>query len=482
MKNILSGLQKVGRANGAMLNVHELQDPVRGGTKALSGDNDWTQVQLNFNSGQMREVTINCLFGGWGRATGTAWFDDIELIPAAGTELAGEVGRVVRLVTTHYAQRGPVDSIVPTLAALKGSSPGISVAILDGLMSGWPQDKAPALGESEKKTLAGVMESLPETARDRLLALAQRWNQPDLLGTTVASIIDSLKKQITDTTLADDKRTGAAKRLIGLEDTAGTVQTVLQQVSTVTPPALASGLISALGESRGARTGAALAEHWAKLSPTVRRNAIAVLMRRGEWAMALLDAVQKGTIGKGDLAAEHWSQLKQNPDRAVARRAERMAEVTTGISADREEVVKRLLPLAKEKGDAKRGHEVYTANCANCHLFNGQGGKIGPDLTGIGSRDRADILMEILDPNRSVEANYRMWNVTTKGGDTLSGRLEAETQTSVEILDTTGQKHAIQRKDIAAMEGSQLSIMPTGLEALPADDLKALLEYLTQPH
>jgi hypothetical protein len=51
----------------------------------------------------------------------------------------------------------------------------------------------------------------------------------------------------------------------------------------------------------------------------------------------------------------------------------------------------------------------------------------------------------------------------------------------VEILDLTGQKHAIQRKDITAMDVSALSIMPTGLEALPADDLKALLEYLTLP-
>src|SRR6185436_18757676 len=117
-----------GRANGAMLNVHEMQDPVRGGTKALVGDNDWTQVQLNFNSGQMSQITINCLFGGWGRATGTAWFDDIELTTAAGSELAGEVGRVVRLVTAHYAQRGPVDSIVPTLPALKGASPGVATA------------------------------------------------------------------------------------------------------------------------------------------------------------------------------------------------------------------------------------------------------------------------------------------------------------------------------------------------------------------
>jgi hypothetical protein len=52
----------------------------------------------------------------------------------------------------------------------------------------------------------------------------------------------------------------------------------------------------------------------------------------------------------------------------------------------------------------------------------------------------------------------------------------------VEILDTAGQKHAIQRKDIASMEGSALSIMPTGLEALPPDDLKGLLEFLTLPH
>jgi putative heme-binding domain-containing protein len=74
-----------------------------------------------------------------------------------------------------------------------------------------------------------------------------------------------------------------------------------------------------------------------------------------------------------------------------------------------------------------------------------------------------------------------MWNVTTKTGETYSGRLETETQTSVEVLDTTGQKHAIQRKDIATMEGSALSIMPAGFESLPASDLSALVEYLAQP-
>jgi len=204
-------------------------------------------------------------------------------------------------------------------------------------------------------------------------------------------------------------------------------------------------------------------------------------MRRVEWAFALLDAIEKGNIGRTDLAAEQWSQLKLNPDRSIARRAERLSVIAGTISADRQEIVKKLLPLAKERGDPLRGKEVFTTNCAVCHAINGQGGKVGPDLSGIAARDRSEILIDILDPNRSVEANYRLWNVTTKSGETYSGRLETETQTSVEILDTTGQKHAIQRKDIGTMEGTQLSIMPAGLEALPPDDLKSLLEYLCQP-
>jgi putative heme-binding domain-containing protein len=476
-----ANVRKVGGANGAMLNVHELQDPVRGGTKALLGDNDWTQVQLNFNSGEMRQITINCLFGGWGRTTGTAWFDDIELIPAPGSELAGEIGRVVRLVTTHYAQRAPVESIIPTLTALKAAAPSLAMPVLDGLVSGWPQGTSPTIGDTEKRTLDGLMQALPESIRDRLLALAQRWGRTDIFGESISAITDSLKKQVADPSAADAQRIAAAKRLLGLDGKSDVVQMVLQQVNVLTPPGLATGLIGALTESRDRETGRALTAHWAQLTPAVRRAAIATLTRRVEWALALLDAIDKGSINRTDLAAEQWSQLKLNPDRGIARRAERLASIAGTISADRQEIVKNLLPLAKEKGDPIRGKEVFTTNCAVCHTFNGQGGKVGPDLSGIAARDRSEILIDILDPNRSVEANYRLWNVTTKSGETYSGRLETETQTSVEILDTTGQKHAIQRKDIGTMEGTQLSIMPAGLEALPPGDLKSLLEYLCQP-
>ena len=385
---------------------------------------------------------------------------------------------MVRLVTTHFAQRGPVDSIIPTLAALADAAPTLSVPVLDGLVSGWPQDKAPVLGDSDRKTLGDLMQSMPESARDCLLALALRWGKAEIFGSNVAAITDSLKKQISASDGPEEERVAAARRLIGLDSNAEVVELILRQISLLSPPGLAVGFVDALTASRSPQTGHALLAHWAQLSPATRRAAVAAMMRRTDWAIALLEAVERGKIGRTDLAAEQWWQLKQNPNRAIAGRAQRLSAAGNAISADREEIVRKLRPLAKEKGDAARGKEVFATNCATCHTFNGQGGKIGPDLTGIGARDRADILTDILDPNRSVEANYRLWNVTTREGDTYSGRLETETQTSVEILDTTGQKHAIQRKDIATMEGSQLSIMPTGLEALPPEDLKSLLEYL----
>ncbi|MBM3310219.1 MAG: hypothetical protein FJY80_01795, partial [Candidatus Aminicenantes bacterium] len=64
-----------GRSRGALINLHGLDVQ----TPAVSGAQDWTRVEVAFDSGANDAVTVNCLFGGWGRATGTAWWDDIAL-------------------------------------------------------------------------------------------------------------------------------------------------------------------------------------------------------------------------------------------------------------------------------------------------------------------------------------------------------------------------------------------------------------------
>ncbi|WP_226022981.1 PVC-type heme-binding CxxCH protein [Halomicrobium salinisoli] len=74
---------------GAVLNV----DQVGGASDAdlvtdpLTGTNDWTEVSVTLNSGDNEELTVNCLFGGFGEATGTAWYDDLSLVGPDGTNL-----------------------------------------------------------------------------------------------------------------------------------------------------------------------------------------------------------------------------------------------------------------------------------------------------------------------------------------------------------------------------------------------------------
>ena len=67
---------EAGSGRGAQLNLHNIQS-VR--TRAITGTNDWTQLSVEFNTGSNSSVELNCLFGGWGQSTGTAWFDDIVL-------------------------------------------------------------------------------------------------------------------------------------------------------------------------------------------------------------------------------------------------------------------------------------------------------------------------------------------------------------------------------------------------------------------
>jgi alpha-N-arabinofuranosidase len=61
---------------GALLNLHDLQGVA---TTAVTGTTGWTEVQTEFQTAEQSSVQVNCLLGGWGRATGKAWYDDLTL-------------------------------------------------------------------------------------------------------------------------------------------------------------------------------------------------------------------------------------------------------------------------------------------------------------------------------------------------------------------------------------------------------------------
>ena len=390
-------------------------------------------------------------------------------------------GEAFRVVSRHYASTAP-DDVCDAVGALPNLAPSTAGPILDGLAAGWPEGRKPDLGEENRTKLTDAMKALAPASRDKLLVLAQKWGALDLFADQLATSIKSLRTQLADSSLADAARLTAARNLVRLADTTDTVKAVLEQITPQAAPMFGGGMLNALSESKLPATGGEIISAWSRLSTGQKRGALGALLRRPEWSGTLLDAVAGGTILRNDLGPESWQQLRSSRDPELSRRARELANGGQAISADRAEVVKKFLPAADLAGDVARGKEAFTKNCAVCHKFNGAGANIGPELTGVGARPKADILIDILDPNRSVEANYRLWNLSTKGGDTYAGRLDAETQTSVELTDLTGQKHVVQRKEITSLESSNQSIMPTGFESLGDQELAAVLAYLATSH
>jgi alpha-N-arabinofuranosidase len=84
-------------AVGALLNVQNMQH-VR--TPRVRGTRDWKRVSTVFRTGRETELEINCLFGGWGRSTGQAWYDDVEIVPVADPS-----GKAQAMLTIHTDAR-----------------------------------------------------------------------------------------------------------------------------------------------------------------------------------------------------------------------------------------------------------------------------------------------------------------------------------------------------------------------------------------
>jgi putative heme-binding domain-containing protein len=114
-------------------------------------------------------------------------------------------------------------------------------------------------------------------------------------------------------------------------------------------------------------------------------------------------------------------------------------------------------------------------------MHSGEGNKIGPDLTGMAVHPKEHLLTEIMDPSRSVEGNYRLYTIVKTNGKFLSGLLASETKTSLELYDSQGKKHILQRDEVDQIVSSNKSLMPDGFEkTLKNEEIVNLLEFLTQ--
>lgn len=137
-----------------------------------------------------------------------------------------------------------------------------------------------------------------------------------------------------------------------------------------------------------------------------------------------------------------------------------------GSSADHERIAQFTLQNA---GNAERGRELFLnldkTLCLKCHRMNEQGGRIGPDLTGIGSRfSRIHLIESILEPSRTIAPSYDTITVILADGRTINGVKVSETETTLTLGDDQGKSHEIPKSEIDERVKQPRSTMPDGLE------------------
>jgi putative heme-binding domain-containing protein len=148
---------------------------------------------------------------------------------------------------------------------------------------------------------------------------------------------------------------------------------------------------------------------------------------------------------------------------------------------------------AAEMGDAAHGKELFygAAACGTCHMVNGKGGRLGPDLSSVGSSRSLEALVEsmrnpskrlaegIYEPLKDYSQEYESVTVVTSEGTKLQGVVLNEDSFTVQMLDTREQLHAFEKSKLRSYEKTRESLMPAyDAKALPDRDLKDLIAFL----
>jgi putative membrane-bound dehydrogenase-like protein len=394
---------------------------------------------------------------------------------------APKVLDVITVVAEHFARGNPTIAVGGIIGRLGDAEPAAADAAVRGLARGWPAKLRPTLDERAEADLLRLANRLAPERRGALVRLAAGWGSQSIakLGAETAKV---LLGRVGDTNASAATRVAAAEELLGYQpaDTAA-VKTLLDQVTPQSAPDLADGLLRALRASESPEAATLILDRLPTLTPNARSAGVGVLLTRPEWTRKLLDAIDRGRLSLADLTLDQKQALASHPNGAVRRAA--LATLNRGgalPNADRQKVIDEYAAAAGGKGDVAAGKKVFTAQCAKCHRHSGEGQNIGPDLTGMAVHPKASLLIDILDPSRSVEGNFRVYRVSLTDGRVLQGLLAAESKTAVELVDTDAKRHTILRANIDELAGSNKSLMPDGFEKqVSVKDMTDLLEFLT---
>jgi putative heme-binding domain-containing protein len=420
------------------------------------------RYQLAFSLGAVRgEMPTRALGKLARRDGGDPWVRLAILSSVHGR--AGEVVRSLLADRDFRAAPHGRECLLALAAVIGRANRAAEIAALAQGLDALPGDEQALT----KEIVRSLVVKLPAAGRASFVRLA---------GALLADLIRDAREAAPDARRPVADRM-AAVRTLGLAPFADHCELFRDLLQARQPQAVQAAALEELGRSDHPGVPALVLEAWTGLSPPLRASAVEAFFSRPAWTAAFLDAVEQGTVGRGDVDPARLQLLQAHADAKLrARAAKLFAAAQLARRADVVAAYQRALQL---RGDPARGQAVFKKECSACHQLEGVGTPVGADLSAIRDQGSAAILLNILDPNREVKPQFLSYVVVTKAGRLVTGMITAETATSLTLRRADGTTETVLRIDIEELRSTGLSFMPEGLERqIDVPAMADLLAYL----
>ncbi len=293
----------------------------------------------------------------------------------------------------------------------------------------------------------------------------------------IATLLDEARRRSAAPSSDAEKRIFAI-RLLAFDEFATVADTLSGLLGSGETQDIRIAAVQTLDRFSDAGVAPRLLDPWTAQTPAVRSEIISAMTRVAARALPLLQAIEGGVIPAHQVPFAQRRFLTRHRDDQVKELAAK--HFTDPARSPRRDVIQTYLPALERPGDPVRGKAVFEAACIICHRAGDLGDReVGPNLANIRSWSPEQILINTLDPNREVAANFLAYQVEDKNGRILYGMIAEESESALQLIQADGLAENVLRRDIAGIRGSGLSLMPDGFEAaISPESMADLIAFL----
>ena len=225
--------------------------------------------------------------------------------------------------------------------------------------------------------------------------------------------------------------------------------------------------------------GGLMMEKYNEFDASEKLEVVQAMASRNIYARRLSWALQKGTIPKKDIPAYTARQLRRVLGSGFLEVWGPLQKETSENMAAMAKYKNMLTNENISTADAGKGRYIFEGLCGACHVMYGEGGILGPELTGADRSNIDYLLNNVMDPSGIVQDDYKMVMITTRDGRTYAGNIANENDRSITLRVVGQDAVVISKSSIQSMDNSELSMMPEAmLDDMSPSQVLNLFAYL----